>query len=63
MNKRRTETPSDAEFGLLRAHLAQTLGGLTPSQLNQAIGQRPSGRTRAQVAADLAGWLRDRPRQ
>lgn len=58
--KARIEEVTNGEHGLLRAKLAQL--GFTPANLNAAVGQQPQGRTRAQLAADLAGWLKTRPK-
>lgn len=52
----RNETPPQAEFGLLRAYLAQQ--SMSQAQINEAIGTQPRGRTSAQIAEELRGWLR-----
>lgn len=61
MTKRRTETPDATEFAQLRAHITDRLG-FHPSEVSGAVGSQPHGRSRAQVAADVAAWLRDRPK-
>lgn len=50
-----TDVPKAAEFGLLRAYLAQNQ--MSQAQIKAAIGQRPNGRTRAEIAAELRAWL------
>lgn len=57
----RNQTPSAAEFGQMRAYLASKLG-LTPAQLNAAVGPNPGGRSRGQIAQALAGWLKQQPK-
>jgi len=57
----RHTTITPAAFGLLRAHLAARFG-MTPSQLNASVGANHGLQTRAQVAANLAAWARDRPK-
>lgn len=47
-------TPGAAEFGMLRAYLAQH--GMSQAQIRQAIGTGAQGRTRAQIAAELAAF-------
>jgi hypothetical protein len=47
--------PNAAEFGLLRAHLAQS--GVSQAQIQAVIGNNPSGRTRAEIVALLKAWL------
>jgi hypothetical protein len=47
--------PSQAEFGLLRAYLAQNQ--MSQSQIDEAIGIVPNGRTRAEIANELRAWL------
>jgi len=49
------ETPGPAEFGQLRAYLAQN--GMSQAQIDEAIGTAPDGRTRAEIAAELTQWL------
>jgi hypothetical protein len=50
--------PGAAEFGLLRAYLAQR--GMSQVQINAAIGNTPQGRTRAEIADALRQWLANR---
>jgi hypothetical protein len=45
-----------AEHTGLRQHLA-TKYGLTPAQLNVAVGAGPAGKTRRQIADMLRAWL------
>ena len=52
------EPPPAAEWGQLRAWLAQN--GFTQAQIREAIGQQPNGRTRAEIAAALIAWLTGR---
>jgi hypothetical protein len=45
-----------AEHTQLRQHLA-TKFGLTPAQLDAAVGAGPAGKTRRQIANMLRTWL------
>ena len=47
--------PSAAEFGMLRAALAQA--GVSQSEINKAIGSAVNGRSRRQITASLLAWL------
>ena len=58
---KRTDTMDENAYGQFTAFLASKLG-LTPADVSHGVGPRSNGRTRAQVASDLAAWLRDRPR-
>ena len=58
MNK--NETPSAAEFGQLRAYLAQNK--VKQATITEVIGTGANGRTRAQIADTLRAWLKDRPK-
>jgi len=49
------ETPSAAEFGLLRAYLARR--GVSQAQISEWIGIKPDGRTRAQITDELKAHL------
>jgi len=49
------EPPSNAEFGLLRAYLAQN--GYSQAQIKDAIGNKPNGKTRQQITQDLIVWM------
>ena len=48
--------PAAAEFGLLRAYLAQN--GYTQVQIKTAIGATPNKRTRAQITDDLTNYIK-----
>lgn len=52
--------PSQAEFGLLIAYLAQN--GMTAQAARAVIGNSPNGRTRAEIADELRVWLSTRPK-
>ena len=52
--------PDVAEFNKLLAHLR--VRGAKAPDLDAAVGESPSGRTRRQIAASLALWLRNRPK-
>lgn len=56
MNKSPNGTPDAAEFGQLRAYLAQRK--FSQAQIREAIGNNPSGRTRAEITQQLIAWLR-----
>ena len=56
-NKPPTGTPSQAEFGLMTAWMAQNGYGI--GQVLQAVGARPNGRTRQEITNDLIEWLID----
>ena len=58
--KPRTETPSAAEFGLLRAFLAQNR--VRQAEIKGVIGGNVDGRDRAAIVAQLREWLKDRPK-
>lgn len=47
--------PRSAEFGLMRAALAQA--GVSQEEIKKAIGDTVKGRTRIQITADLLAWL------
>lgn len=47
--------PGEGEFGLLRAYLEAQ--GASPTEIDQAIGREPLGRSRAQIAEALRAWL------
>jgi len=49
------ETPSAAEFGLLRAYLARN--GVSQAQIKEWVGNKPDGRTRAEIADGLKAHL------
>lgn len=49
--------PNAAEFGLLRAYLAQQK--MSQAQITEAIGIGAQGRTRAEIADELREWLRN----
>lgn len=51
----RDEMPSAAEFGLIRAYLARA--GVSQAEISAIIGTNVSGRTRAEIAADLVAWI------
>lgn len=53
--KDKNEIPSAAEFGLIRAYLAQA--GVSQAEITAVIGANVSGRTRAEIAADLRTWI------
>lgn len=59
--KPRTASVDALEFGRLRSHLASRLG-FSPAHVDDAVGEMPAGRTRQEIAARLAAWLRDRPK-
>ncbi len=48
-------TPSAAEFGQLRAFLAQS--GVSQADIDKAVGTAAKGRTRAQIVRELIAWL------
>lgn len=50
------DIPGAAEFGLLRAYLAQN--GWKQAQINQAIGQGVNGRNRRQIADELRTYIK-----
>ena len=54
------DVPSQAEFGLLIAYLANN--GMTQQAAQDVIGSNPNGRTRSQIASELRAWLKDRPK-
>ena len=60
LGRHRDGLPDAAEFGQLRAWLATN--GVRAGDLNAAAGAGVGGRTRRQVAQQVAGWLRGRPR-
>ncbi len=47
--------PDAAEFGLLRAYLAQT--GVSQAQIIEWVGISPDGRTRAEITDELKSHL------
>lgn len=53
-------SPSAAEFGQLRAFLAQN--GVSQAEIDQAIGKSISRRTRSFIAGQLRAWLTLRPK-
>jgi hypothetical protein len=58
-NVAQDEVPTNSEFGQLRAYLGQQ--GMDQEDLKDAVGNAPAGRTRAEIVAELKGWLRSRP--
>ena len=52
------EKPPQAEFGQLVSYLASN--GFPIPEITGIIGSKPNGRTRAQIAAELRAWLKDR---
>jgi len=52
--------PPAAEFGLLRAYLAQE--GVSQATINGLLGGSPAGRTREEVAAILRAYLATLPK-
>lgn len=53
-------SPSAAEFGLLRAFLAQN--GVSQAEIDLAVGKSISRRSRAFIANQLREWLARRPK-
>lgn len=56
--KDRKQEPTAAEFGKLRAYLAQN--GVSQSEIREAV--EDSAGTRGEIADKLRAWLRERPR-
>jgi hypothetical protein len=53
-------SPTAAEFGQLRAFLAQN--GVAQAEIDAAVGKTISKRTRAFIAEQLRDWLSLRPK-
>ena len=60
ISKPRGDTPPAAEFGLLRAYLAQQ--GVSQAEITEAIGIGAQGRSRAEITDELRAWLKTRPK-
>ena len=58
--KDKNGTPPAAEFGQLRAFLAQA--GVSQAQITEWIGGSPAGRTRTEIADLLRAGLRELPK-
>ena len=59
--KVRKDVPAAAEFGRLRSHLARM--GVKQAELGRdAIGDDIDNRNRAEIAARLRAWLKERPK-
>lgn len=58
--KPRDLPPSQAEHNQLRAFLVGK--GVTPAAINQLVGAGPAGRSRREIAASLAQFLRTAPK-
>ena len=56
----KNETPDAAEFGRLRAFLAQQ--GVKQAEIRDAVGTGANGRTRAQISQEIQAWLYTRPK-
>jgi len=56
----RSQPMTVAEHTALRAYLTKL--GFTTAQLNAGVHQHPANRSRAQIAADLANYLRQAPK-
>ena len=56
-NKPPNSPPSQAEFGLLNAYLAQQ--GLTPQQRKAAVGETIHGRTRLEISEQARGYFKN----
>lgn len=52
--------PTTAQFGQMVAGLAKA--GLASQAAQEVIGNKPSGRTRAEICAQLIVWLKERPK-
>lgn len=55
-----SSSPTAAEFGQLRAFLAQN--GVSQAEIELAVGKSISRRSRALIAAQLRAWLIRRPK-
>jgi len=55
MAKEKDGVPGAAEFGQLRAYLAQQ--GYSQAQIKDAVGTTPNGRTRAEITDQLVAWM------
>jgi len=60
MSNPRDQAPSANQFGKIRSMLARS--GVSQSEIRDAIGESPNGRTRSEIADELKNWLRDRPK-
>ena len=52
--------PTASEFGRLRAHLARM--GVKQAEIGDAIVDDIDNRNRAEIAARLRAWLKERPK-
>lgn len=59
-NKPKNGVPSAAEFGLLRAYLAQN--GVSQADITDAIGIGAQGRSRDEITTELRDWYKTRPK-
>lgn len=50
-----SSTPSQSEFGLFRAFLAQ--GGYSPQQIADSVGLIVNGRNWGQIESNLSNWI------
>jgi hypothetical protein len=59
--KSKTVTPKSAEHTRLKDFLKRA--GLNDATVAYAIGSAPAGRSRSQIASNLAAWLKSQPRR